>query len=227
MKIKWSGVGMVDGRGKINGSVASKNRAGAYVRTKVTPVNPDTTAQRGARTRLASLSSAWRGLTQSKRDAWNAAVDDYQSTDIFGDLRKPTGKNLFTALNINLFNAGQSAITDPLSPVGVTGIAIDSLTINITTPTYELAHSLGDSSVTVLVFATAPLSAGVSFVKSEFRLIQTFAGNAASPVDIETAYTAKFGTPPAGSKVFVRCVPINNTTGQAGQASQNNTIVVS
>lgn len=218
---------MVDGRGKINGSVASKNRAGAYVRTKVTPVNPDTPSQRGIRTLLASLSSAWRGLTQSQRDAWNAAVDDYQSTDIFGDLRKPTGKNLFTALNINLTNAGQSVITAPVSPAGVTGIAIDGLTINITTPAYELAHSLGDASITVLLFATAPLSAGVSFVKSEFRLIQTFAGNASSPVDFETAYVAKFGTPPAGSKVFVRCLPVNNTTGQAGQANTAYTIVVS
>ena len=37
MKTKFGAI-IVAGSGKINGFVASKNRAGAYLRTKVTPV---------------------------------------------------------------------------------------------------------------------------------------------------------------------------------------------
>ena len=44
MKAKF-GSFIVDGRGKVNGHVISKNRAGSYIRTKVTPVNPRSTAQ--------------------------------------------------------------------------------------------------------------------------------------------------------------------------------------
>jgi hypothetical protein len=47
-KIKF-GMMMTDARGKLGGHVFSKNRSGAYVRTKVTPVNGQTTAQTGVR----------------------------------------------------------------------------------------------------------------------------------------------------------------------------------
>lgn len=226
MKVKWSGIAVVEGRGKINGSVASKNRAGAYFRTKVTPVNPRTTAQLTARGLLTTLSQTWRSLTQAQRDAWNAAVSDFSSTDVFGDLRNPTGKNLFTKLNINLLNAGQSTISAPPLPAEISGAIPLSLTISVGTPTYDLAHDPGAAGITMLVFATSGLSAGVSFVKSEFRLIGTFAADNISPENIETAYLAKFGAPAVGTKVFVQIVPINNTTGQAGSRAQVSTIVL-
>lgn len=58
MKIKY-GAGIVDGSGKLNGWVASKNRGGSYMRTKVTPLNPSTSAQQNARGILGSLSTQW------------------------------------------------------------------------------------------------------------------------------------------------------------------------
>lgn len=69
MKLNWSGFGAVDGRGKIGGHVASKNRSGAYARIKVTPVNPQTTFQQVARNLLTSLSQGWRALTQAQHDS--------------------------------------------------------------------------------------------------------------------------------------------------------------
>ena len=80
MKILWGAL-VVDGRRKIGGQVASKNRGGAYMRNKVTPVNPQTAAQTAIRNRLAGLSQAWRALTAAQRAAWNGAV---------GTLREPT-----------------------------------------------------------------------------------------------------------------------------------------
>lgn len=46
-KIKF-GMMMTDARGKLGGQVFSKNRSGSYVRTKVTPVNPQTTTQQNS-----------------------------------------------------------------------------------------------------------------------------------------------------------------------------------
>ena len=48
MKIKWGAL-VVDGRGKLGGHVAAQNRGGSYLRTKVTPSNPQTTFQTGVR----------------------------------------------------------------------------------------------------------------------------------------------------------------------------------
>jgi len=86
MKIKFGAL-VVDGRGKIGGHVASKNRGGAYLRTKVTPVNPQTSFQNAVRNRLTAFAQAWRGLAASQRAAWNSSVSDFSKTDIFGDIK--------------------------------------------------------------------------------------------------------------------------------------------
>ena len=54
-KIKF-GMMMTDARGKLGGQVFSKNKGGAYVRTKVTPSNPQTIAQT---TRRALFAAIW------------------------------------------------------------------------------------------------------------------------------------------------------------------------
>jgi hypothetical protein len=101
MKIKFSGIGVVDGRGKLNGTVFSRNRSGAIARVKVTPINPNTASQANARSILTSLSQSWRTLNQSVILVWNNAVADFQSTDVFGDLRTPTGINCFIVISLH------------------------------------------------------------------------------------------------------------------------------
>src|SRR5690606_18792227 len=107
MKMKWGAL-VVDGRNKIGGQVASKNRGGSYLRTKVTPANPQTVAQSIVRSIFTVLSQAWRTLTQAQRNAWNAAVTDWQRTDIFGDIKSPSGFTLYMRLNQNLSLIGES-----------------------------------------------------------------------------------------------------------------------
>jgi hypothetical protein len=76
-----------------------------------------------------------------------------------------------------------------------------------------------------MVFATAPLSAGKSFVKSEFRLITVLASGATSPANLKTAYEAKFGSLGSiGQKIFVEIKPVNTITGQVGGTSQASVI---
>jgi hypothetical protein len=124
MKVKFSGIGVVDGRGKLNGTVFSRNRSGAIARVKVTPINPNTASQANARSILTSLSQSWRTLNQSVILVWNNAVADFQSTDVFGDLRTPTGKNLFTKLNANLISVGVSPITTAPLPSDVSDVTL-------------------------------------------------------------------------------------------------------
>jgi hypothetical protein len=67
------------------------------------------------------------------------------------------------------------------------------------------------------VEATAGLSAGISFVDSELKAIVILTDSDAFPTLIQIAYDAVFGSlPPVGTKVFVRMVGVNNTTGQRG-----------
>lgn len=228
MKAKF-GLFMTDGRGKVGGHVVSKNRAGSYVRTKVTPVNPQTSYQLGVRNRLTGFSQGWSGLTQAQRDAWNAAVSDYARTDIFGDLRNPTGFNLFQRLNNNLAIAGVAQINTPPLPAAVGVVVASSLTAEDGTVAESLSLVMAGNvpaGTYVKVMATAPQSAGKSFVKSEYRLVAVLDPAEATPYDLLAEYQAKFGsTGTAGQKIFVKLEAINGTTGQVGTPSQVSAIV--
>lgn len=224
MKAKFGAI-IVAGSGKIGGHVASRNRAGAYIRTKVTPVNPQTSAQLAVRNRLGTRSQAWRGLTDPQRAAWNGAVASFARTDIFGDLKNPTGFNLYQQLNNNLAAVGVAPIAAPPQPAAVLTVGITSITPAAGTGLIPMVMTGAVPALTsVKVFATAPQSPGVSFVKSEYRLITTLAPAAATPVALGAAYQAKFGTWLVGQKLFFKIVFVNNTTGQQSLPIQVATI---
>ncbi|MGL4901445.1 MAG: hypothetical protein ACRC4U_15370 [Shewanella sp.] len=226
MKMKFGAI-VVDGRGKINGMVASKNRAGAYLRTKVTPVNPQTSRQGFVRSALTSLAQAWRGLTEAQRLSFNAAVQSFAKTDIFGDLKNPSGFNLYMRLNQNLSTISAAPIDQAPLPAEVLSVTLDNLTCDVSAETLELTLS-GDvpsGSIAVLE-ATAPQSPGKSFVKSEYRWLLIFSGPASATLDFWTTYIARFGAPVAGQKVFIRVKFVNQTTGQASTPQSASVVAV-
>jgi len=217
MKIKWGAL-VVDGRNKIGGHVASKNRSGAYLRTKVTPSNPQTIRQLEVRQNFTSNAQAWRGLTQAQRDAWISSVSNFISTDVFGDTITPSGFNLFISLNNNLLNVGEAAIDTPPLPesvLGFTALALDADTSgNKIIATFAPAI---DADTKVILWATAALSPGKKFVKAEYRQVAVLDNTDVTPHEFQVEYIAKFGALPAiGTKVFCKFLPINTTTGQAG-----------
>lgn len=225
MKVKFGAI-VVDGRGKIGGHVASKNRSGSYFRTKVTPVNPQTSFQNAVRSRLANFSAEWRTLTQAQRDAWNAAVVNFSQTNIFGDGVNPTGKNLYTALNGNLSNIGEANILVPPTPVAVVESSISAISFEDATVAADVTLTLDavDPGQHYLVFASAPTSPGVGFFKNRLRQIAVHDGQTGTSVDVTAAYVAKFGNPIAGQKAGFKIVPIDNTTGQAGVGASDTAI---
>lgn len=227
MKIKWGAL-VVDGRNKIGGQVASKNRSGAYMRNKVTPVNPQSSFQVAVRARLASISAAWRALTVAQRAAWNAAVADYRTTDIFGDIQNPSGFSLHQKLNSNLVNIGEAMLTEPPLPVAVP--VFDTLSAAFAngaqTAVLTVTPAALPSGSVLIIRATPAISAGRSFVKSEFRQISVVTSVVAGSVNIATAYIAKFGAIGApGSKIFVECVHVSTNTGQQSQPQQASAII--
>lgn len=202
-KIKF-GMMMTDARGKLGGQVFSKNRAGAYVRTKVTPVNPRTAAQQLSRFILGSLSASWSGLTEQQRRAWNAAVDDWQRTDIFGDLRKPTGKNLFTSLNKELIQSSQSQILLPPDKVVIPDVGIDSADLFIGDNQLDLDIAGNATGFKVQVSATPQMTAGTSFIDDKLRVISYQTGGNNAQYSISSVYADRFGTPELGANIWVQ-----------------------
>lgn len=226
MKAKFGAI-VVAGSGKLGGHVASRNRHGAYFRTKVTPVNPDTTFQAAARNRLTLWSQEWRGLSVIQRDAWNAAVQDYAKTDVFGDLKNPSGFNLYQRLNNNLQIVGGVALTLPPLPSEVYAAGTMSVVADVSDQSIDVTYTpVIPAGQAVKVFATPGMSPGVNFVKSEYRLLEVIVAADVSPYDIGPAWVTRFGAFVLGQKIFVKFVGVNSVTGQEGIGLSAETISV-
>jgi hypothetical protein len=217
MKVKFGAI-VVDGRNKIGGHVMSKNRAGSYLRTKVTPVNPRSVAQSDSRERLSSISSAWDNLSIPSLRAWNSAVSSWSKTDIFGDIKHPSGFNLFQKLNNNILRCGGTLLDVPpakveLSYLGV--LAVGTVTISAIPLTFTLQALSPNEKLEVS--ATPAVPTGKSFVKSEYRIIGHSLTLTAGTTDCGSLYITKFGATGSGfNDFFVSARIVNTVTGQAG-----------
>jgi hypothetical protein len=219
---------VVAGSGKVGGHVFTKNRGGAVMRTKVSPANAQTPRQSAVRNLFTTLSQAWKDLTQAQRDGWNAAVSNYARTDLFGSLRMPSGLNLFQRLNNVIMNCGGSMITTAPLPGFVPEVTISAFTATVGTPSMSVTFNgpvVEDCAI--IAFATAPMSAGRSYVKSDYRQIKIIQPAASSPENLLSAYVAKFGnTGAVGQKIFVKFVSANLITGQTSTGSVASVITV-
>lgn len=227
MKAKFGSM-LVDGRGKLGGHVYSKNRGGSYVRTKVSPVNPQTTAQAQARASLTARSQTWRTLTVNQRASWNSAVSNFTGTDVFGDVKTPSGLNLYNRLNLNLQKVGATLLTLP--PVPTASPVIDSVSFiadeSAQTVIITFAPTPVPADTTYYIEMTSQMSAGRYFAKSEFRFIQNLPATTATGAALTVAYLAKFGALVAGQKIFMRIRAVDELTGLESQPLVVSAIVV-
>ncbi len=230
--IKYSAL-ISEMRGKLNGTVFSRNHYAAYARNKVTPYNPRTDRQQKIRAVFADLSKAWRQLLQAERDAWNQAVYNFLRTNIFGDTYKPSGINLFIRINMNLHNIHQSRFLLPPKPVTVNSIKILDIKVEAGSNTILIfIESTPDISHTPILSVTRPLSPCINFVKSEFRILDcSINPDLNNPqlysLLIGPQYAEKFGALSnfIGQIFFVKVLPIDRHTGLNGIAIQEKAII--
>lgn len=226
-KVKY-GEMIADMRGKINGTVHSKNRAGNYMRNKTSPVNPQTTAQALVRSRFTTLAQGWRGLAVGERTAWNSVVGNFARSNQFGDMKNMSGENLYIGINRNIQTVGGVVITTPPLPAAVTGLLTMSLVADVSDAWIKITYTPAiPASGTVMIFATAPVSAGVTFVKNRYRYITNMLTADASPFAVTAAYETKFGTgwKVAGQQIFFKLVPMITLTGIVASGREASVIV--
>lgn len=207
-------------RNKIAATVYTKNKAGASIRNRVTPINRRSTGQTAKRQQFSSLSAQWRGLSQAERDSFNSGAANFPQTDNLGQTVFLTGQQLFVRLNANLLLIGASQITSCPSPTSFDVLAYTSLTATADDGVLSLAFSpTVPTGFAMVVRATAPVSPGKDFVPaSAFRYLQTVAAAATSPQALTTAYATVFGaiTGAAGQKIFVEMFLVEVASGLAG-----------
>ena len=210
MKIKFGSI-VVDGSGKLGGHIYAKNRGGNYVRTKVTPTNPQTIYQMQVRGLFGNLSSQWRSLTEMQRTSWENYAGNNEVTDAFGDKRRLAGNAMFVSINTNLSLANMPVLLTPVNVEERIIAVVGGLTATSGTPDVlrvefddYIDGAAGDGKI--VVYATEPFRASQKYAKNKFRYLGAYDTDAVDTfaLDIETEYTGRFGALVEGMRVSVQ-----------------------
>lgn len=185
-----------DVRGSQNGLTFSRNKGGAYVRQKVSPVNPATEAQRAVRQNFAINTKLWSGtMTAAQRATWVTYAATYPYTNVFGDSSVLTGLAMSVAKNQVLAQLAVAPIVTAPVDNSVAAIPLPtSMTANHATPAITIVTGAqsAPADTDYYVFMTGCLPAGRNPGESAYRFIGAFAPSAAAT--LVGAGSALYGT---------------------------------
>ena len=209
-----------DARGKIDGIVFSKSRAGAYVRGKVSPAQPQRPQQSARRTFFTQATREWSAdLSPAQRFAWDGVAKFTPIKDRFGHSVILTGHQLYVKLNATLlYYTGASApdapndlsVEPPLTFSAVADASAHTLALTFT-PTPVPADTL------FAFFATPQLPAGRQSVASRFTHLVDVDAAGTSPHAAGTLYESVFGTLTEGKNIGLYVISVNTLTGAQSQ----------
>ncbi len=183
--------------------VSQQGRYGLISRAYVVPANPRTPAQMSVRAILARVAARWRGLTEEQRAAWVAAASGVMSAGRLGS-GPLTGGQLFNKINCTLAQFGQDQVDAPPARPVFPELAPQGLVITNTAGAIALKLTCaGDPGDGTIVRASKPVSQGYQKF-TNFRVLGTCPAPAAGSADITSLYSARYGVPAVGAKVFVR-----------------------
>lgn len=189
--------------GSEGGSTASRNRFGQYMRRRAVPVQPRTPAQLNQRARMVTNSVAWRALSDAQRGGWLSLGLMMTRTDSLGQTYDLNGFLAYCSVNNNNLDAGNSAVSD--APALVTPADLLTATVTLTAASFSIAYTATPLATGVRLFirASPQATAGRKF-NADYRLIAVTAAAAASPHNLLAAYTARFGVPVVGNRIFLQ-----------------------
>ena len=190
--------------GKCGTFVSVQTRYGQARRSKGRPSTSHSPEQLRIRLSFGHVVVRWRIITEEQRAAWMNFARDVKSRTRLGQSGRLTGYLLFIKINSVLAYQGRPLVDLPPAKVRFDANPVGALVATNIGGVPQIKLSVTETPPTpVLVLATAPCSAGVSFAK-HFVIIGVLPDAVAGYADIMAMYVARFGIPPVGKKIFVR-----------------------
>jgi hypothetical protein len=196
--------------GSMGGSTASRNRFGAYMRTKAIPVQPNSAAQASAKSRFALASAAWTALTAAVKASWETYAGANPVNNALGVPVYPTGRNRFMGSYALRNQAGLSPVTTAITVFTQPSMTQPVLTVApgssgslVFTPTDGWDVAGGG----LMLWVSEPKSPDVNFCKGPYQYAGKVAGAGTpgtSPATIALPYTYA-----AGQKVYYKCTGLS------------------
>ena len=189
--------------GSIGSQVYGIGRQGQFVRARVIPANPNTDQQKIARGNLLLASKAWDNLTDAQRATWRTDAKNYMSAKRLGTNGELTGSQHHLQVNAALLEQGSALVTAPPAAQTFDALTPAALTASVAAGVLTLSQAwTGALPAGTRVLAAAPVKQGVN---RQPGLVDLGAAPAlvGSACVLSAAYTARFGVPPVGSRVFL------------------------
>lgn len=157
--------------GSTGGITGSRNKGGQYLRARVNPVNPNSTAQQTARSRFTDANDSWSSLTEAQRTAWNDWAQLQVWKNRLGDTIQLSGQQGY----IGAYSASESALLVPAVAPPAPNTRPAQLIIPSMIPSLA-NNNVGGFTAAVLtandaytIAVSGPLPPGVTSYKGPYR----------------------------------------------------------
>lgn len=201
--------------GSVGGQTASRNRYGAYFRTRAVPVASTTNPALQAKARLAAASQAWGGLTDAQRLSWRTWAATNPVTDALGQSQILSGHAAFCGIYTRVDISGGTVFDDPPVVAAPDALLTLSATYDIGAGTSELTYTTTPLAAGCKLYIQAAVvdSPGISYVQNLLKLVGFSAAAQASGFDYQTLVESRFGTLLVGQVLHLQVSVIDTATG--------------
>lgn len=185
MAIYKPGVLAVDIRGSVGPAVFSKSHAGLTIRSRVKPVNPNTSRQALARSYMAQASQKWASFdTDQYRAQWIAAAASLPATNRVGVATTLSPGQLFTRINAFRLAVDQAMVSEP-APVQTAAAPSATITGDGDGTITLSGMSMGTGACLALAWVSGPWTTGRKYPRGPWRApVQINPTQAASGVEL-------------------------------------------
>lgn len=233
-KVKFSGIGITNMRGRLGTDTISRNAHGNYSKTAAYGSGfPETQPfYQAFSTAMLDAVSMWLTLDPAIQALWNIAASEWTHSNSIGEKSRLRGYDLFRKQTAGLIAV---SVTPPLLPlpkveiIGPTNIDIDTVDssnviVNVKWPTglpeVPDFHSL-------VVCASPCVSGGVTRKTSGISVCYIFSAlDPTDPLDLTFAYVPLHGSPIVGRKIFFKAYVISHHNGMRSPFVTNSALVV-
>lgn len=194
--------------GSIGGTVYSHNSAGAYIRNRSVPVNPNTDRQVAVRNAVRAITIAWaNALSQAQRDAWDVYAANVDWLNALGQVIHLTGLNHFIRSNTPRVQNGIARVdaapvifnlaTAELALAATASEATQDLTINGD----GAANWVGEADAWQFFSMGLPQNGSIKFFNGPWRQLTAVPGAGPPPFPVVIAGAYPFAE---GQRLWIR-----------------------
>lgn len=207
---------------------ARSTSSGTILSVRSYPCKVYSQSQRARRNALATISRAYKKLTEQQMKEWANLAEKLKGTSLFGKSAELTAHNAFVRINSNRQMLGEPLLTDaPDYQHSIPTVTYDNILITTKRVLISGIQSQSDD-LKLVVKMSAGQSPGVSSAWNTTVIITPGISDDWGDAALTKLYNAKIGfLPKEGEKVFIELCWIDPDSGMTGQPERTMTVCIS